>query len=291
MSRCLLMIQKYYQESLKIQSANSTLKDYNQTTGGSKAGQQTVTLVHQTVQKQSSKYLLLKFQLIKNEIFYPQKIIYIDASDDWIRERLKKIGGHEGTHFSDEGVCRRMPVYRKLVGSSNNQELIEYFEEKGAKVISIQLNEEWEQVCEKGLEFNSEILAKIKDFIESEGKFKVYEKWVDEREPLKEQQQEQKEEIKEKSLGNLTEINVKQLKSQQEMLDHNMRFLQIQQKEIDILDSRSKPIRQYLSDLVLPSVIEGLIQVTKFMPQDPIDFLSNYLMEKCENIEKFKINF
>ena len=30
------------------------------------------------------------------------------------------------------------------------------------------------------------MLEKIKEFIESEGKFKVYEKWADEREPIKE---------------------------------------------------------------------------------------------------------
>ena len=47
-------------------------------------------------------------------ISFPSKIIFLDAPDDWIREKLKKIGGHEGTHFNDEGNARRLPIFRKL---------------------------------------------------------------------------------------------------------------------------------------------------------------------------------
>ena len=58
-------------------------------------------------------------------IAFPSKVLYLDAPDDWIRDKLKKIGGHEGTHFSDEGNLRRLSTFRKIC--LNSEELIEYF--------------------------------------------------------------------------------------------------------------------------------------------------------------------
>lgn len=40
-----------------------------------------------------------------------------------------------------------------------------------------------------------------------------------------------------------------------------------------ILDVRSQPLRQYLADCVIPYLTEGLIQIYKSNPENPLDYL------------------
>lgn len=43
--------------------------------------------------------------------------------------------------------------------------------------------------------------------------------------------------------------------------------------ENNILDVRSQPLRQYLADCVIPYLTEGLIEIYKGNPENPLDFL------------------
>ena len=54
---------------------------------------------------------------------------------------------------------------------------------------------------------------------------------------------------------------------------------QIRESERDLLDKRSQPIRQYLMDKVVPHLTEGLINLCKDVPDDPTDFLANFLLK------------
>ena len=48
--------------------------------------------------------------------------------------------------------------------------------------------------------------------------------------------------------------------------------------ETNLLDVRSQPLRQYLADCVIPYLTEGLIQVYKGNPENPLDFLVIYIL-------------
>ena len=60
----------------------------------------------------------------------------------------------------------------------------------------------------------------------------------------------------------------------------------IKQQERDLLDTRSQPIRQYLMDNVVPHLTEGLIDLCKRVPEDPIDYLSNFLLERADALDE-----
>lgn len=61
----------------------------------------------------------------------------------------------------------------------------------------------------------------------------------------------------------------------------NSRLERIKEQERELLDTRSQPIRQYLMDNVVPILTEGLIDVCKELPEDPVDYLSEYLFKRC----------
>ena len=73
------------------------------------------------------------------------------------------------------------------------------------------------------------------------------------------------------------------IKKEQEEKENEERQLQeeraritlegVKDKEKKLLDQRSQPLRQYLSDQVVPILTSGIIQICKEKPEDPVDFL------------------
>ena len=63
----------------------------------------------------------------------------------------------------------------------------------------------------------------------------------------------------------------------------------IKQQERDLLDSRSQPIRQYLMDNLVPYLTQGLIELCKKVPADPVDNLADFLLKKADEIDNKKI--
>ena len=60
----------------------------------------------------------------------------------------------------------------------------------------------------------------------------------------------------------------------------------LREQERDLLDQRSQPIRQYLMDNVVPHLTEGLIDLCKDIPDDPVDYLANFLLKKADEIDE-----
>lgn len=57
------------------------------------------------------------------------------------------------------------------------------------------------------------------------------------------------------------------LHSQQE------RLVLVQQEQKELLEVQSTPLRNYLMRYVMPTLTQGLVEVCKVRPEDPIDYL------------------
>lgn len=51
------------------------------------------------------------------------------------------------------------------------------------------------------------------------------------------------------------------------------------------VQARSVPLRSYLMSEVIPTLTEGLIEVTKVRPDDPVDYLAEWLFKNNPVIE------
>lgn len=60
----------------------------------------------------------------------------------------------------------------------------------------------------------------------------------------------------------------------------------IQREEAALLEVRAKPLRAYLMDTVLPALTEGMLEVVKVQPDDPIDYLAEFLFKKGREMEE-----
>ncbi|TMW59418.1 hypothetical protein Poli38472_004487 [Pythium oligandrum] len=59
----------------------------------------------------------------------------------------------------------------------------------------------------------------------------------------------------------------------------------IQREEAELLESRAKPLRTFLMDTVLPALTEGMLEIVKVQPDDPIDYLAEFLFQKGQEME------
>ena len=57
------------------------------------------------------------------------------------------------------------------------------------------------------------------------------------------------------------------------------RAAEVEQQEQELLEVRSIPLRNYLMQNVIPTLTEGLIEVCKLKPEDPVDYLAEYLFK------------
>ena len=67
------------------------------------------------------------------------------------------------------------------------------------------------------------------------------------------------------------------------MQDWQSRLAEVRKQEQQVLEAQSLPLRNYLMKHVMPTVTAGLIDVCKIRPEDPIDFLAEYLFKVSFN--------
>lgn len=63
-------------------------------------------------------------------------------------------------------------------------------------------------------------------------------------------------------------------------------------EERQLLDDRSQPIRQYLSDNVISYLTDGLLEISKNLTENPLLALSEYLSKRSVELEeKYRIKY
>lgn len=90
-------------------------------------------------------------------------------------------------------------------------------------------------------------------------------------------------EVDRKRALNREEIVEREVRKQKEAYT-KQRLEQIKEYERDVLDQKSQPIRQYLMDNLVPILTEGLLEVCKRTPEDPVDYLAEYLFRRSLDV-------
>ncbi|XP_055839419.1 adenylate kinase 7-like [Episyrphus balteatus] len=67
---------------------------------------------------------------------------------------------------------------------------------------------------------------------------------------------------------------------ERKLLEWTKKYEEIRKHEDELNDVKTLPMRQYLEKYVLPTLTEGILKVAELQPDDPVDFLAEYLF-KC----------
>ncbi|KER27480.1 hypothetical protein T265_05508 [Opisthorchis viverrini] len=248
----------------------------------------------------------LPTQPIPNQLpkgLLPAYVFELQASDKFLRDRIMNMPESkvQGTHYNEAGLLRRLNEYRvnqlglsplnpgswiapdpdaeengtskvplnKLALASINENSIRaYFDSKGVPQIPVDVmgdeNENLESTFRKIVHF----IGPPRNYgLTPEEQLEQEQKAIMERMEREqiEQQRVQMEAAEEES---------KRQKFQEEW---KTKREAMEKQETALLDKESEPLRAYLRKHVMPVLAQGLTECVRRRPEDPIDFLAEYL--------------
>ncbi|KYM83836.1 Putative adenylate kinase 7 [Atta colombica] len=203
-----------------------------------------------------------------NTAILPELIIVLEASDEFLKERIINRPEREiqNTHYTEEHMLRRMREYRERNTDDNTP--LQLFDEIEIHPLIISVETD---TC-------PDMFPTIYQCLEKLGKPRNYGPTAEEME-IKWKRVEAETQAAKMEEELQKEREILELKRQREMeWTDLMEKLKLEEEErLCIL---AEPLRQYLMEYVFPTLTEALIEVAKLRPEDPIDFLAEYLFKK-----------
>ncbi|XP_056150104.1 adenylate kinase 7-like [Lampris incognitus] len=210
---------------------------------------------HEDLKPQESLY---------NKMITPEHVFALEASDDFLIKRVQGLpqGVSEKMQYTQEEFVPRLERYRQ--GSNVDESLLDYFDELELHPVHIDINKEDPEY--------TDVMKKITKVV---GAPRNYGLGPEEQE--KERQLRFALEATEKK-KRMDEAALVELKANYEEWNRNVS--EVKRQEYELLEARSLPLRNYLMKYVMPSLTEALVDCSKVRPEDPVDFLAEYLLRK-----------
>ncbi|XP_053488463.1 adenylate kinase 7-like [Ictalurus furcatus] len=197
----------------------------------------------------------------------PEFVFSLDATDEFLEERVLNLPESvaQGTSHAVEKYFPRLAAFRK--NNSGDETVLKYFDE-------LEIHPERIEINNDDLE-NVLVMEKV---MESVGKARNYgptTKDLEEELRQVEIRLREKEEARQAEAKRRKEEEEQRAQQQEEWI----RCLEDERRQEEaLLMAESAPLRHYLMTSVLPTVIRGCLEICELRPDDPIDFLAEYLL-------------
>lgn len=195
----------------------------------------------------------------------PEVVISLHASEEFLRERVMAFPEENvaGTHNDEAGFSRRYSSFASV--NEGEETVTSLLVDSKARNVSVESSEESEHALSiirlgfgQPRNYDPERAARERDRRAAEEKARA-----EEAERLRQEEEAERE---------------RKARAQRE-LEERERLQEIAKQEQESLETRSLPMRQYLVDNVLPILTKGLLEVGRVRPEDPIDYLAEYLFK------------
>eukprot|EP00794_Sanderia_malayensis_P019922 gene19922-21874_t len=206
----------------------------------------------------------------------PEVVICLEASDEFLKNRVMNLPESlvAGTHNTEEGLLRRLADFRAV--NTEDETVRNYFDELEIHPELIDITSDSDPNMKETLDKIINIMGKARNYGPTPEELAEMERI--EREQKLEQEAREMEEKEEKERIEAQE-RAKNLEEWREKLN------EVKRQEEESLENQSIPLRNYLMKHVMPTLTTGLIECCKHRPDDPIDFLAEYLFENNPQIE------
>uniref|UniRef100_A0A4W3JD38 Adenylate kinase 7a n=1 Tax=Callorhinchus milii TaxID=7868 RepID=A0A4W3JD38_CALMI len=211
-----------------------------------------------------------------NKSLTAEHIFALDASDDFLKNRIMNLAESEvaGTHYTQEKFLRHLAKYRDT--NTEDETLLNFFEEIEVHPVHIDITKDTDPS-------NTALVEKITSLV---GKTRNYGPTPEELAEIERKQ------AKEQLLKEVTERAERERREAEESAEKlarweewNKRLEDVKREEHEFLEAHSIPLRNYLMQNVMPTLTQGLIECCKIRPEDPVDFLAEYLLKNNPQIE------
>ncbi|NWH84617.1 KAD7 kinase, partial [Aegithalos caudatus] len=222
-------------------------------------------------EEEDAKGKKLKF----NEIIIPEFIFSLTASDEFLKNRIINLPEREvaGTHYTEEHFLHSLKRFHNL--NTDDMTVLNYFDEL----------EIHPQFIDVAVYEDSENGLTVSKMIKEIGEPRNYGLTDEEKEALERQAAEERivREAQEKA-----EQEHKEAKEREERMarweEWNKQLEEVKKQEQELLEAQSVPLRNYLMKNVMPTLMQGINECCRIRPDDPVNFLAEYLFKNSPDI-------
>ncbi|XP_066550685.1 adenylate kinase 7 [Amia ocellicauda] len=206
----------------------------------------------------------------------PEYVFSLDASDDFLKTRVLNLPESvvAGTHNSQEQFLRRLTSFREV--NVEDETVLNYFDELEIHPVHIDISSSDDTEC----------TAVIDNMLKIVGKPQNYGPTTEEMEELDRQGAEER--LKREAADRVDRERKEAEEASERMArweEWNKRLEEVKRQEHELLEAQSVPLRNYLMKNVMPTLTQGLIECCKAKPEDPVDFLAEYLFKNNPQVE------
>ncbi|XP_018862665.1 adenylate kinase 7 isoform X3 [Parus major] len=223
-------------------------------------------------EEEEEKGIMPKF----NEIIIPEFVFSLTASDEFLINRIINLPEIEvaGTHYTEDEFLQSLKHFRKL--NTDDTTVLNYFDEL----------EIHPQFIDIALYEDAENRLTVPKIIKEVGEPRNYGLTDEEKEALERQAVEERlvKEAQEKA-----EQEYKEAKEREERMarceEWNKQQEEVKRQEQEFLEAQSVPLRNYLMQNVMPTLMQGINACCMIRPDDPVNFLAEYLFKNSPDID------
>ncbi|XP_031567964.1 adenylate kinase 7-like [Actinia tenebrosa] len=211
-----------------------------------------------------------------DKLIMPEVIVSLEASDDFLKTRVMNLPESvvAGTHNTEEGLMRRLNEYRAI--NTEDETVLNYFDE-------LEFHPDHIDISADSSPKMTDTVEAIKKLIGEPRNYGPTPEEIAEMERIKIEKRLEQERIEREERERMEAEEAAQNSLRQE--EWRVRLAEVKKQEQELLENQSIPLRNYLMKHVMPTLSQGLIECCKIRPDDPIDFVAEYLFENNPQID------
>ncbi|XP_041273912.1 adenylate kinase 7 [Onychostruthus taczanowskii] len=211
-----------------------------------------------------------------NQIIIPEFVFSLIASDEFLINRIIKLPESEvsGTDYSENQFVHILKHFRKI--NADDVTVLNYFDEL----------EIHPQFIDIAVYEDSENRLTVSKIIKEIGEPRNYGMTDEEKEALERQAAEERlaKEAKEKAEEKRKEDKEREERKAR-LEEWNKQQEEVKKQEQELLEAQSVPLRNYLMKNVMPTLMQGINECCRIRPDDPVNFLAEYLFKNSPDID------
>ncbi|NXO59463.1 KAD7 kinase, partial [Aramus guarauna] len=211
-----------------------------------------------------------------DKLIIPEFVISLTASDEFLINRIINLPERivAGTHYTQDRFLQSLNVFREL--NTDDKTVLNYFDE-------LEIHPQFIDVAKFEDPENRFI---IKEIIKEIGEPRNYGLTDEEKENL---ERKAAEECLVKEAQEKAERERREAEERDERManweEWNKHLEEVKRQEEELLEAQSIPLRNYLMKNVMPTLMRGINECCRIRPEDPVDFLAEYLFKNSPDME------
>ncbi|XP_044756042.1 adenylate kinase 7-like [Coccinella septempunctata] len=211
-----------------------------------------------------------RFAAIANSKIMPQHVFSLVAPDEFLCERIKKQQEKdiEGTHYTEEHMKRRLEAFRQI--NTEDETILNFYDEMEIHPILYDATKDTTENMDLIFNAVKQIIGNPVSFgFSLEEQLKIHEM----------QEMEYKKRIKSMEAKKKAEEEEALENYKLKMTKWTETLEALKSEEEKVVIAESEPLRNYLMEFIFPTLTKALTEVVKIKPDDPVDFVAEYLFK------------